>query len=88
MNPAADRPKLQFSLRDVASLVVVICLWLAVFHYWGSLGVIFTSPLVGAGLLLVGIARRLRILAALGALLFLTGPMALGIAFAALNAWR
>jgi hypothetical protein len=82
VNRAADRPRFQFSLRDLACLVVVISAWLAVVHYWGPLGIIFTSPLLGAGLLLVGIIYRLWMLAVLGVVLFLAGPMLLGITFA------
>jgi hypothetical protein len=79
MSSAAPRPRFQFSLRDLACLVAGISMWLAVVHYWGPLGVVLTSPLVGLFFLVLGIANRSRAIAVMGAFLFLAGPLVLGI---------
>ena len=79
MTRARTRPRLQFSLRDLACLVGGISVWLAVVHYWGALGVVLTSPLVGLLFFLLGTGVRSRTIAVFGALLFLAGPLVLGI---------
>ena len=79
MSSAASRPRFQFSLRDLTCLVAGISFWLAVVHYWGVLGVVISSPLVGLFFFLLGVAVRSRLIAVVGAFLFLAGPLLLGI---------
>lgn len=77
--------KIQFSLKDLLLLVTGIAVWLALFHYLGRSGIIFSSPLVGLWLVCIGTYLRTRSLTILGALLFFAGPLVLGIIAAFLD---
>ena len=71
--------KFQFSLKEMLWLVAGIAVWLGVFHNFGRSGMIFSSPLLGAWLIFIGMYFRLRSFAVLGVFLFFAGPLVLGL---------
>lgn len=78
---------IQFSLKDLLWLVTGIGIWLGLFHNLGTLGIIFTSPLLGGWFIFIGTLFRLRSLTMLGALLFFAGPLILGVIAALFDTW-
>lgn len=80
--------KFQVSLTEMLWLVAGIAVWLGVFHNFGRSGMIFSSPLLGAWLIFIGMYFRLRSLAVLGVFLFFTGPLVFGLLTATFDTWR
>ena len=71
--------KFLFSLKELLWLVTGFGVWLGVFHYFGSIGIILSSPLLGIWLIFIGTYFRLRSLTILGAFIFFAGPLVLGM---------
>ena len=71
--------KVRFSLQDLFWLVTGLAVFFAVLQYFGRTGLIFSSPLLGLGLIYIGSRFGLRMLTILGAILFFAGPLLLGL---------
>ena len=85
MNGGVPKPRLQFSLMNLAIVIALMNVWLAMVYYGGQLAIILSSSLVGLLFLLMGIAYQFRTLSILGGILLLVGPFLLGLVAAMLN---
>ena len=85
MNAGTQQSRLRFSLQHLMLLVALLSLWLTMVHYCGQLAVIMSSSLLGVLFVLAGMALRWPLVASVGAVLSLAGPLLLGMVAAMLN---
>jgi len=71
--------KIRFSLQDLFWLVTGLAVFFTILQYFGRTGLIFSSPLLGLGLIYIGSRFGLWVLTILGTILFFAGPLLLGL---------